>query len=73
VGGGVKVEQYSSFIRCCSGEIFSEPRIFLLLTIADSSPLGQSASGLIFYDDSRLKPLFHHFPYASGIKLLLGG
>ncbi len=36
---------------------FSEPRIFLLMTIADSPLLGQSASGLNFYDDSGRRPL----------------
>ncbi len=37
---------------------FSEPRIFLLMTIAGDSPLpGQSASGLNFYDDSGRSPL----------------
>jgi hypothetical protein len=30
--------------------MFSEPRFFLLMTIADSPLLGQSASGQNFYD-----------------------
>jgi hypothetical protein len=49
------------------------------MTIADSPLLGQSASGLNFYDDSRRNPLvnekhlFRNFSSASGHKLLLAG
>jgi hypothetical protein len=52
VGGGVKVQKYTSVKQCYRGDIFSEPQIFLLMMVADSSLLGQSASGLNFYDDS---------------------
>ncbi len=38
-------------------KFFSEPRIFLLMTIPDSPLLGQTASGLNFYDDSGRSPL----------------
>jgi hypothetical protein len=48
-------------IQYCSGDIFSEPRIFLLITIADSPLLGQSASGINFYDDSGLKAFIPSF------------
>jgi hypothetical protein len=41
------------------------------MTIADCLLLGQSASGLNFNDDSGLKAKLHHFPSASGLKLLL--
>ncbi len=45
-GGGAAVERF-----------FSEPRIFVLMTIADSPLLGQSASRLNYYDDSGRSPL----------------
>ncbi len=41
-GGGVKVQKYTSAIQYRSGEIFTEPRIFLFVTIADSLLLGQT-------------------------------
>ncbi len=44
-GGGVKVQKYTSAITV--------ERYFFFMTIADSPPLGQSASGLNFYDYSR--------------------
>ncbi len=56
-GGSVKVQKYATVIKCCSGDIFLEPRIFLLMTIADSPLLGQSASGLKFFVDSGSRPL----------------
>ncbi len=55
---------------------FSEPRILLLMTIEDSPLLGQSASGLNFYDHSERSPIaikslyFFIFPSASGLKLV---
>ncbi len=50
--GGVTVQKYTSVIQYCSGDIF-----LLLMTIADSPLLGQSASGLNFYDYSGRSPL----------------
>ncbi len=48
VGGEV-----SKYIQCCSGEIsFKSQEFLLLMTIADSPLLGQSPSGLNFYDVS---------------------
>jgi hypothetical protein len=71
VGGeGVKVKKYTSVIQCCIGEIFSEPRIFLLTTIVNSLVLGQSASGLNFNDNSRCSPLADADP-ASGLKAFI--
>jgi hypothetical protein len=52
VGGEVNVQKYTSAIQFCSGEIFFRAKHFLLMTIADSPLLGQSASGLQFDDDS---------------------
>ncbi len=54
---------------------FSEPRIFLLMTIAiaDSPLVGQSASGLNFYDDSGHSFYPVIFPSASGLKHPLAG
>ncbi len=52
-GGGVKVQKYTSAIQCYRGEIFLQSQE----TIADSLLLGQSASGLNFYDDSGRSPL----------------
>ncbi len=60
VGGGDEgwgwgeVSKYKNMPLSSSSAVerfFSEPRIFLLMRIADSTLLGQSASGLNFYDD----------------------
>ncbi len=57
-GGGVKVQKYTSVIQCYSGDnFFQSQEFFLLITIADYPLLGQSASGLNFYDDSGRSPL----------------
>jgi hypothetical protein len=51
-GGGVKIQKNTSVIQCCSGEIFFRAKNFLLMTIADSPLLGQSASGLNFNESA---------------------
>ena len=59
-GVGGKVSKYKNTPVSSSAAVeryFSEPRIFLLMTIADSPLLGQSASGMNFNDDSGRRPL----------------
>ncbi len=58
VGGRCLRKKYTSVIQCCSREIFFRAKnVFLLMMIADSPLLGQSTSGLNFYDDSGCSPL----------------
>jgi hypothetical protein len=56
-GGGVKVQKYTSVIQCCMEGFFQSQEFLLLMTIADSPLLGQSASGLNFYDNRGRSPL----------------
>jgi hypothetical protein len=53
--GDLEVSKYKNKPLSSSAAVeisFSEPSLFLLMTISDSPLLGQFASGLNFYDDS---------------------
>jgi hypothetical protein len=59
-GVGGEVSKYKNTPIPSSAAVerfFSEPRIFMLMTIADSLQLGKSASRLTFYHDSGPSPL----------------
>jgi hypothetical protein len=54
VGGKVSKYKNTSVSSSATGErFFQNQEFFLLMTIADSPIMGQSASKLNFYDDSR--------------------
>jgi hypothetical protein len=58
--GGWEVSKYKNKPVSSNAAVeifFSGSRIFLLMTLADSPLLGESASGLNFYGDSGRHPL----------------